>query len=71
MIRFSCKTKVRRALLALHINFLTTNHAMASKIIANIKRWFAFITVVILDEIVKFLYIPEIILNTNEDEKES
>lgn len=32
-------------------------------IVANIKRWFAFITIVILDELIKFLYFPEIMLN--------
>ena len=32
-------------------------------IVANIKRWFAFITVVILDELIKFLYLPDLVLN--------
>lgn len=32
-------------------------------IIANIKRWFAFISVVILDELIKFLYLPDLVLN--------
>ncbi len=32
-------------------------------IVANIKRWFAFISIVILDELIKFLYFPNIIIN--------
>ncbi len=32
-------------------------------IIANIKRWFAFISVVILDELIKFLYLPLLVLH--------
>jgi len=31
-------------------------------IVANIKRWFAFITAVILDELIKFLYLPDFFL---------
>jgi len=32
-------------------------------IVANIKRWFAFISVVILDELIKFLYLPDLVLH--------
>lgn len=62
---FKCDFFIRFNMYLILINDTKTviEKGEIKQIIANIKRWFAFISVVILDEIIKFLYIPEILLN--------